>query len=88
MLSKTLFRQTSSPVALCQKKLPCNKIVLKPLSVRLSASLHDVETYSHYIGKGITLFTMFYCTLNWMYYKKINQSFDDEKEEHNKKEKK
>jgi hypothetical protein len=37
----------------------------------------DIETYSYYIGKGIILFTMFYCTLNWAHYKKLRE--EDEK---------
>lgn len=26
---------------------------------------------SYYVGQGIVMFTMFYCTLNWAYYRRI-----------------
>jgi hypothetical protein len=39
---------------------------------------HDMVTMSYFVGKGITLFTMFYTSLNWLMYKQHN---DNNKEE-------
>jgi hypothetical protein len=36
----------------------------------LEAQMIDV---SYYAGKSIILFTMFYCTLNWMHYKRLRE---------------
>ena len=33
---------------------------------------------SHITGKGIVLFTMFYCGLNWMYYKSLQEKEGDD----------
>lgn len=49
-------------------------IVIKP--VRVSA--HDMVETSYYVGKGITLFTMFYCTMNWWFYKRLREDQEDE----------
>lgn len=38
--------------------------------------VHDVVELSYYVGKGITLFTMFYCTLNWWHYKRMREDKD------------
>jgi len=35
-----------------------------------------VET-SYLVGKGITLFTMFYCTLNWLFYRDLTSKTKD-----------
>lgn len=41
---------------------------------------NDIVTMSYFVGKGITLFTMFYTSLNWLMYKRQN---DKNKEEDN-----
>lgn len=33
----------------------------------------SLVTASYVVGKGITLFTMFYCTLNYMMYRKARE---------------
>lgn len=44
-------------------------------TVRVQAySSTDLVTISHYVGKSITLFVGFYCTLQWMYYKELNKN--------------
>lgn len=44
------------------------------------ASLHDVNSLTYFVGKGITLFTMFYCSLNWWYYRSL-QDRDRQKDD-------
>ena len=36
-----------------------------------------IETATYLVGKGIILFTMFYCGLNWLYYKELNKKNDE-----------
>lgn len=31
-----------------------------------------VLTSLHYAGESVVLFTMFYCSMNWWYYKRLN----------------
>lgn len=38
------------------------------------ATIADVlVNTSYFVGKTFTLFTMFYCALNWLYYKDLNK---------------
>lgn len=51
----------------------------------LTHALFDYNTLSaeaYYIGKGIILFTMFYCTMNWWHYRQLRK--DSEKQDNNK----
>lgn len=36
-----------------------------------------LEYDTYIIGKGIMLFTMFYCSLNWLHYRKINKELEE-----------
>ena len=57
------------------------------VKTRLSPDLIDsINTSSYIIGKGIILFTMFYCSMNWIFYRGMR--IDLEKEEEKKNEKK
>lgn len=51
----------------------------------IKAQMSPVDT-SYYVGKSITLFTMLYCGLNWLYYSKIASEVtsDSEANEKNK----
>lgn len=51
----------------------------------LHAINNDMVTTTYFIGKGITLFTFFYTSLNWMMYKNINKDnpSDDENDTNN-----
>lgn len=51
----------------------------------LHAINNDMVTTTYFLGKGITLFTFFYTSLNWMMYKNINKDnqSDDENETNN-----
>lgn len=33
---------------------------------------------TYYVGKGIILFTMFYCTLNWAHYRNLRKLYDND----------
>lgn len=50
---------------------PTTKPKPKPLAVGLDWS--TLNTEAHYIGKAITVFTMIYCSLNWLMYKKARE---------------
>lgn len=36
----------------------------------------DLIESSYFIGKGIILFTMFYCTMNWWFYKRTREDIE------------
>lgn len=38
----------------------------------------DPVTTSYFIGKGVILFTMFYCSMNWWYYKRTREDMEDD----------
>lgn len=38
----------------------------------------SVEWGSYFVGKGIILFTMFYCSLNWLHYRNLRKSLEEE----------
>lgn len=35
---------------------------------------------SYFVGKSITLFTFFFCSLNWLHYKEINGKDEEDQE--------
>ena len=43
----------------------------------LLSDLDTIATTAHFTAKGVILFTMFYCSLNYMYYRKINKEIDE-----------
>lgn len=59
---------------------------VQPRDVKTQDALMDsLVTSSYFVGKGIILFTMFYCTLNWAHYRSIRKEL--EKEDDSKKKK-
>lgn len=46
-----------------------NKRPIRPCNIQVRAIPQDIETISYFVGKSVILFTMFYCTLNWHYYR-------------------
>ena len=38
----------------------------------------NIEESSYYVGKSIILFTMFYCTLNWSFYRDLRKRMEDD----------
>lgn len=52
----------------------------KPIITRqVITRAYDISTISYFIGKGIILFTMFYCTLNWAHYRQLRKDYEDKK---------
>jgi hypothetical protein len=51
-----------------QKPFLHRKLIIKPRAI----PIEQITETSYFIGKNILLFTMFYCGLNYLYYKKIN----------------
>ena len=43
------------------------------------ASGIDWEFSSYIVGKGIILFTLYYCTMNWWYYRRTGEDMDKDK---------
>lgn len=52
-------------------------LIVKPCK----ASIQDIQTVTYFVGKGIILFTMFYCTLNWWFYK-TEREREEERDKH------
>lgn len=60
-----------------------NKHDINNRTIKTQASLVETLEYSSYIiGKGIIVFTMFYCSLNWLHYKNLREQ--NEKDNKNK----
>lgn len=38
----------------------------------------DPVTTSYFVGKGIILYTMFYCTMNWWFYKRTREDLEND----------
>lgn len=54
-------------------------VVVKPPTTTYQRAMNsDIVTTSYFIGKGITLFTFFYTSLNWWMYKQQRQEFEDD----------
>lgn len=91
MLAQRLQIMSLRP-AVCAPRILCTAPVTHTrLDIATRASWADVaETSSYIIGKGIILFTMFYCTMNWWRYRRERETVEDAQaaEEAKKKEKK
>jgi hypothetical protein len=37
-----------------------------------------IDTTSYLVGKSIILYTMFYCSLNWLHYRRLRKQLEDE----------
>lgn len=53
------------------------QITTAPYVRPLKSWQHDAQMASYFVGKGIVLFTMFYCTMNWWHYRRLRE--DEEK---------
>lgn len=49
------------------------------------ASGIDWEFSSYIVGKGIILFTLYYCTMNWWYYRRTGEDMNKDKKKKDKK---
>lgn len=52
----------------------------------LLESVNDLANSAHLASKGVILFTMFYCSMNWMHYRRMRE--DSERCDQEKKNKK
>lgn len=50
------------------------------IRAQMSPDQMQIIDASSYIGRSLTLFTMFFCGMNWVYYKEINKKLDSEDE--------
>jgi hypothetical protein len=76
-------RPMISPIFIQKSNIKRADLVKTRLSSEIISS---INTSSYIIGKGIILFTMFYCSMNWIFYRGMR--IDLEKEEERKNEKK
>lgn len=56
-----------------QVNRPCVK------SMSFIDSLNNVATSGYYVAKGIILYTLFYCTMNWWHYKRERKTLESSK---------
>lgn len=72
---------------ICQRPYVQPKAVVKPaptvwirrnheVNRRPKSLASDIGFATHIVGKGIILFTMFYCSLNWLHYRELNKEND------------
>lgn len=59
-----------------------NKISIK---TRTNAFESDVVTLSYFVGKGIIAFTFFYTSLNYLYYKRLREEYEEQDKDDKKK---
>jgi hypothetical protein len=66
---------TCKPISLTYKST-----ILDSTKRRSHVSLQSlpIDTVSYFIGKSIILFTLFYCTLNWSYYRRLRKDHEDD----------
>lgn len=62
------------------------KTKMPPTPAMLDWTTLNYEAYI--IGKSIMLFTMFYCSMNWVYYRNLQKKQDDDDKNEKDKEKK
>lgn len=72
----------------CKKNILHRHIYVKPITRNLVKTkvtpdlLSVLNNNIYFIGKGITLFTMFYCSMNWYHYRNLrieSEKKDDDK---------
>ena len=52
-----------------------------PPATSLLSGLNEVANGSHYVAKGIILFTLFYTTLNYLHYRRLRLMMEDRDKE-------
>lgn len=61
--------------------LPQKAAVVRPRRVGgVVRRVSMVEEVSYYVGKGIMLFTMFYCGMNWYHYREVRKQMEEDEE--------
>jgi hypothetical protein len=66
------------------KKIHVNKVrtsvkYRERVKTQITPITVDLETINYFVGKGIILFTMFYCSMNWFMYKRIREKTEETK---------
>lgn len=81
---------TRMPVSIKPTRFIVRKPIIAPLRKHVSlVNLRDkvkisamsIVDVSYYVGQSIILFTMFYCTLNWNYYRDLRKKQEQEDED-------
>lgn len=68
-------------VTLPRRRLPSHTTVVTPRKIHkhpVATKSHVDIDYTYFIGKSITLFTGFYCFLNYMFYRDLNKMYEDD----------
>ncbi len=58
-----------------------HQISRAPRLVERKSFIQNIEYQSYLIGKGVILFTFFYCSLNWMHYRNLRRNIEKREEE-------
>lgn len=77
----TIYMMRIRSISVIRRPLPMVRrlpSVARYPKIKQNALLQDVEVISYFTGKSIILFTMFYCSLNWMYYRNLRKKDDDD----------
>ena len=77
----------SRPMCVIRRRQYNIKPSFKHVHVPRSSWAETAEVTSYFVGKGIILFTMFYCSMNWWHYKRMREEIEKENEKENKKKK-
>jgi hypothetical protein len=54
-------------------------------TIRVKSFNNDIVTMSYFIGKGMIAFTFFYTSLNYFYYKRLREEYEEENKDDQKK---
>jgi hypothetical protein len=61
--------------------IPSRQLLRHPIVVKRNLTTKafpiDLDFSSYIIGKGIIVFTLTYCSLNWYFYKRTREDIDD-----------
>lgn len=63
------------PTVIARRYL-CFKPIIRSKPVFAGLDWDTLNTETYYIGKGIILFTMFYCSMNWLMYKQSREEWE------------
>lgn len=83
MIGTSLYRNAQgTPRGLCRKQMyPCRIVRAPKSNMRSRAFLGlDIDTLtseSYLIGKSIIYFSIFYCSLNWIMYRRIRKDYEE-----------
>lgn len=58
-------------------RCPVRPITTPRRRISPKATPLDVTEISYFVGKGIILFTLYYCSLNWMHYRRVRKEAEE-----------